>query len=380
MIRLSAPIIEEDDLAAVAATLTSGYLVQGERVAEFEETVARIAGTEQAVAVSNGTAALHLALLALGVGTGDLVVTTTYSWPSTANVIELCGARPVFVDIDCDTFNLAPVALEQTLERLFDDEGVGASVKALLPVHAFGQTADMEAIGVIAGRYGLPVVEDAACAIGAAWAGRPAGALGTVGCFSFHPRKAVTTGEGGMVVTDEAGIADAVRVLRDHGQVRDDSGRRFVRPGFNYRMTEFQAALGGSQVAKLGRIIAARRRAAAAYHELLAGTLVDCPVVASAASPVYQSYVVLLPHPLRNEDVIPAMGDEGVETTIGTWHLPLTDYYRSRYGYVQGDFPATDSVFSRALTLPLFEAITCDDQDRVVSSLLSCVAAQSTRA
>ncbi len=380
MIRLSVPTVEEDDLAAVTAALSSGYLVQGERVADFERTVAGVTGTEHAVAVSSGTAALHLALLALGVGPGDLVVTTTYSWVSTANVIELCGARPVFVDIEGDTFNLAPRHLEPALDRLFAEEGVGSSVKAVLPVHAFGQTAEMASIGLVAERYGLPVVEDAACALGAEWDGRRAGGLGTVGCFSFHPRKAVTTGEGGMVVTDDAGIAESVRVLRNHGQAPQGGRSRFVRPGFNYRMTEIQAALGCSQVSKLDRMTTARRRAAALYDELLDGTPVAAPGVAHVASPVYQAYVVLLPAALRSDDVIRLMRDDGVETAIGTWHIPLTGYYRERYGYAPGDFPATDSVFPRALALPLHAEIKPDDQDRVVSSLLSCVASQLKQA
>jgi dTDP-4-amino-4,6-dideoxygalactose transaminase len=244
VIRLSTPVVEDDDLDAVRQVLETGYLVQGRNVEEFEAAVASVVGTQHAVAVSSGTAALHVALLALGVGPGDRVATTAYSWIATANVIELCGAEPVFVDIDKATFNMDPAELARV-----------GDVKAVLPVHAFGLMADMEAIG----SYGLPVVEDAACALGATWAGRPAGSWGRAGCFSFHPRKAVTTGEGGMVVTDDGSVAAVARELRNHGQ----ADGQFVRPGFNYRMTDFQGALGVTQMAKLERVVTARRAAAA---------------------------------------------------------------------------------------------------------------------
>jgi dTDP-4-amino-4,6-dideoxygalactose transaminase len=257
MIRLTIPSIEADDLEAVRAVLESGYLVQGPRVAAMEDQLAAYLGTKHVVAVSSGTAALHLALLALGVGRGDLVVTTTYSWPATANVIELCGARPVFVDIEPDTFNLSPGRLEETLAELAGKPGTAGKVKAILPVHAFGQLADMPRILELAGRYGLPVVEDAACALGATWLGRPAGTWGIMGCFSLHPRKAITTGEGGFISTADADLARRLRTLRNHGLDPQAPAPDFVEPGFNYRMTEFQAALGSTQLAKLDRILAA---------------------------------------------------------------------------------------------------------------------------
>lgn len=372
MIRLTIPSIEEDDLQAVRDVLMSGYLVQGPRVAAFEQAVAAYVGTHYAVAVSNCTAALHLALLALDVGPGDMVLVTAYSWPATANVIELCGAQPVFVDIRPDTFNLDPACLQKALNRLMVDAATARRVKAILPVHTFGQMADMPVILELAGRYGLPVVEDAACALGATLQGRQAGAWGVMGCFSFHPRKAITTGEGGIITTDDPNLVRRLRALRNHGQDSEAATPDFILPGFNYRMTEFQAALGITQMGKLDRIIAARRALAAGYDQLLAETPLQAPFVVADALPVYQSYVTLLPDIAipRRAALIQELKMQGVETNIGTWHMPLTTYFRKRYDYEPGDFPVVDSVFDKSLTLPLYESMTHSQQEITVSSIL----------
>jgi dTDP-4-amino-4,6-dideoxygalactose transaminase len=374
MIRLTVPSIEADDLQAVGEVLASGMLVQGPRVATFESAVAEYLGVEHVVAVSSGTAALHLSLLAAGVGPGDIVVTTAYSWPATANVIELCGAMPVFVDIDPATFNLSPAALEAGLSRLLADADRRRRVKAILPIHAFGQMADMPAIMALATRHGLAVVEDAACALGATWQGRQAGTWGLTGCFSLHPRKAVTTGEGGLVCTADAAIARRMRTLRNHGLDPQTPGE-FVEPGFNYRMTEFQAALGSTQLAKLERIVAARRAAAASYDELLAGGPVRPPAVAAEAGAVYQTYVALLPAQAatRRDELIARLKRRGVETNIGTIHVPMTAYYRKTYGHGRGEFPVTDEVFEQSLSLPLYESIRPDDQRTVVRELAAAM-------
>lgn len=377
-IRITVPTIEEDDLAAVREVLESGFLVQGPRVEAFEAAVAAEAGTAHAVAVANGTAALHLALVALDVRPGDLVVTTAYSWPATANVVELCGATPVFVDIEPDTFNLDPDALDATLRRLFAVDAVGRRVRAVLPVHAFGQMADIERIGALCAAYDLPLVEDAACALGASWAGRPAGGAGTMGCFSFHPRKAVTTGEGGVVTTDDGALASRLRALRNHGQERGADGHvRFTMAGFNYRLTEVQGALGVTQMAKLDRIVEARRAGAARYDSLFAGGPVQPPAVPAPSHHVYQSYVVLLPDDVapHRDGVLAALREAGIEATVGTWHMPLIDVYRTRYGFAPGDFPAADAVFRRAVTLPLHAAIAPSEQERVAEALLTAVSA-----
>ncbi|MBM4430033.1 MAG: DegT/DnrJ/EryC1/StrS family aminotransferase [Chloroflexi bacterium] len=375
MIRLTIPSIEEDDLQAVREVLASGYLVQGPRVAAFEQAVADYVGTKYAVAVSNCTAALHLALLALDTRLGDLVIVTAYSFIATANVIELCGAQPVFVDIQPNTFNLDPNCLEEVLKQLMSAKETGRRVKAILPVHTFGQMADMPAILELAERYGLPVIEDAACALGATLHGRQAGTWGMMGCFSFHPRKAITTGEGGIITTNDSDLARRLRALRNHGQDPDAAAPDFILPGFNYRMTEFQAALGITQMTKLDQIIAARRRLAACYDTLLANTPLRPPIVSPGSQPVYQSYVILLPEDSapRRADLIRNLKDRGIETTIGTWHMPMTTYFRSRYDYRLGDFPVADAVFARSVTLPLFEKMQEGQQAEVVQQILSVI-------
>ena len=372
MIRLVVPSIEEDDLKAVREALASGRLVQGERVAEFERTVAKYVGCKHAVAVTNCTAALHLSLLALGVGPGDIVVVTAYSWIATANVIELCGAKPVFVDIDRGTFNVDPNRLEEALVKLMKSNETAKRVKAILPVHAFGLMADMPQISELARRFDLPIVEDAACALGASCKEKKAGAWGVMGCFSFHPRKAITTGEGGMITTDDSRLADRLRALRNHGQDPGVPSPDFIVPGFNCRMTEFQAALGQSQMQKIDRILASRRRVARNYDSLLARVPVFVPKIDDEGQSVYQSYVVTLKAgdgTMRN-GLIERLKEEGVETAIGTVHMPLASYFRSKYGYQEGDFPVTDYVAAVSIALPLHEQLSAEDQENIGNGLM----------
>lgn len=363
MIRLTIPTIEQDDLDAVGEALASGFLVQGPRVARFEEGVRAVTGTQHVVAVSSGTAALHLALLALGVGRGHRVAVPAYSFIATANVVEAVGAEVVFVDIEDQTFSLDPSCLADVV--------AAGPLAAVIPVHPFGQLAPMREIAAAA--RDVPLIEDAAAALGAATEGTPAGAHGRMGCFSFHPRKAVTTGEGGAVSTDDPDLARTIRALRNHGQDPDSERVEFIHAGLNYRMTEFQAALGTTQLAKLERIVAGRRAAAARYDELLDGSPVRPPVSRAGGAPVHQSYVTLLPAEVDRDGVIVRLRGEGIETQIGTWHMPLASYYRARYGYRPGDFPVTDSVFVRSLTLPLHPAITAEEQARVVERLLAAL-------
>jgi perosamine synthetase len=370
VIRLAIPSIDEDDLQAVREALASGFLVQGPRVAEFEEMVAEYVGTKHAVAVSNCTAALLLALMALEVGPGDHVAVTTYSWPATANVIALCGAEPVFVEIDPQTFNMDPNALDEALQRV--------AVKAILPVHTFGGIADMPKILEIASKHQVPVIEDAACALGSELDGHRAGTWGLMGCFSFHPRKAVTTGEGGMITTNDSTLVRRLRMLRNHGQDPEASSPDFVVPGHNMRLTEFQAALGKTQMRKVDRIISSRRAQAEYYDKLFKSTQVVSPVALAGSRHVYQSYVVLLPPKVasRRAEIIAALKAQGIETTIGTYHLPLTTYFRKRAGYDVGDFPITDDVATRAISLPMFEGLTPAQQERIADELLQLVKAE----
>lgn len=363
MIRLTVPTIEDDDLAAVRGAVASGFLVQGRRVAELEAGIRGLAGTEHAVVVSSGTAALHLSLVALGIGPGDRVAVPAYSFLATANVVELVGATPVFIDIEDETFAMDPDALERAIGR--------ERVTAVMPVHPFGQVADMA--GLRAAAPGAHVIEDGAAALGARQAGRPAGGLGTLGCFSFHPRKALTTGEGGAITTNDGSLARTLRALRNHGMDPDSVTVDFILPGFNYRMTDFQAALGLTQLAKFDRIVAGRRAAAARYGELLDGSPVRPPRVRPGNEAVFQSYVTLLPAGADRDGVMRRLREEGIETQIGTYHMPLATWFRERYGYRAGQFPVTDAVASRALTLPLHPTIAADDQDTVVDHLLAAL-------
>jgi perosamine synthetase len=371
MIRLTIPSIDEDDRRAVDEVLESGFLVQGKKVAAFEQKVAEYLGVEHAVAVSNGTAALHISLLALDVRPGDLVLTTAYSFLATANVIELCGAQPVFVDILPDTFNMDMSCLADILKRLMSIEETRKRVKAILPVHAFGLMADMRTIQEIADEYQIPVIEDAACALGSSLFGKLAGTWGKVGCFSFHPRKAITTGEGGLISTDDANIAKRLRALRNHGIDPDSQGVEFIMAGFNYRITDFQAALGLSQMNKLDRILAARIERAGIYDQLLVNTPYQLPAAPPDSKHIYQSYVCLVPQEMaaRRLELIEWVKERGVETTIGTWHMPLSTYFRNRYKYALGDFPVTDDVFQRSLTLPLHEYLDQKEQYQIVELL-----------
>jgi dTDP-4-amino-4,6-dideoxygalactose transaminase len=373
-IRLAAPDIDDGDIAAVAAVLRSGHLVQGPQVARFEARIAELTGAAHAIAVANCTAALHLSLLALGIGPGDRVAVPTYSWPATANVVVLVGAEPCFVDIDPVTFTMRPDALAAVAER-------AGRLAAVLPVHAFGGMADMAGLAAVADALGAPVVEDAACALGATLDGRPAGRFGVAGCFSFHPRTAVTTGEGGAIVTDDRVVARVARTLRNHGQDPEASAPTFVAAGYNLRMTDLQAALGVSQLAKFERLAARRRDLAAAYGRALGGpAALDAGIVApgalAGAAPVYQSYVVLLPAGAapRRAEVIAALAARGIETTLGTYHMPLLPIFAAR-GHRPGDFPVTDDVAARALSLPLSTAMADDDPGTVVDALVEVLAA-----
>jgi perosamine synthetase len=371
MIPLAAPSLDEDDFQAVRAVLESGRLVQGEKVVEFERKIAEIAGTNFAIAVSNCTSALHLALMALDVRAGDICIVTGYSWISTANAIELCGAQPVFVDIEPDTFNISTKQLEKTLLRLMENKATASRVKAIVPVHTFGQMADMGAISALSARWNIPIIEDAACALGATWSGKPAGGIGSMGCFSFHPRKSITTGEGGAITTNNADIARKLQALRNHGLDPQSSTPDFIMAGHNYRMTEFQAALGCSQLKKLSRITNARQLAASRYNALLRETRICPPYVDQQASHVYQSYVCLLPDDLASNraDIIKCARTEGIELQIGTINMQRTSYFKSRYGSHSDKITVTDSIASRSLTLPLYEHISPADQQKVVNFL-----------
>jgi len=346
-IRLARPDVGEREAAAVREVLESGQLTMGPKVEEFERSIAGAVGTAHAAAVSSGTAALHLAVLALGLGTGDEVIVPAYTFPATANAVELCGARAVLVDVDPDSFLVDPASVAAALTP---------RTRAVMAVHLFGRPVEWEALRDVVPEE-VFLIEDAAGALGASHRGRPCGALGALACFSFHPRKIVTTGEGGAITTDEAELDAAVRRFRHHGWA--GIGDMPV-PGFNYRLPDLLCAVGIPQVARLEELLQARERIAQAYGERLADVVLT-PRAAEGDRHGWQAYVVQLD---RRDDALAALRAEGIEAQIGTWALHRLDSYRS-----QGPFPGADRAFERALALPFHTQLTESDLDRVAEVL-----------
>ena len=333
----------------MAEVVASGQLTMGNKVGEFERAIAGAVGTTHAAVVSSGTAALHLAVLALELGPGDEVIVPAYTFPATANVVELSGARAVLVDVDPDTFNLDPAKVA---------EAVTPRTKAVIAVHLFGRPVEWEALQTAVPQE-VALLEDAAGALGATYRGTPCGALGALACFSFHPRKIVTTGEGGAVTTDDAGLDAAVRRLRHHGWA---SVGDMPAPGFNYRLPDVLCALGIPQVESLGRLLEARERVARGYTERLEH-FVQTPRAAEGDRHGWQAYVVQLD---RRDEALEALRSAGIEAQIGTWALHRLGAYSS-----QGPFPGADRAFERALALPFHSRLTDSDLDRVASVLTS---------
>ncbi len=370
MIPITKPVSGHEELEAIRAVLESGYLVQGPRVAEFEAAVAAWSGSSHAIAVSNCTVALRASLLAIGVGPGDVVAVAPYSWVATANAIEMCGATPLFVDVDAETFNMSPDRLADAIDGARRHSMTGR-LKAVLPVHTFGNTAGIDQIVALAATNGLAVIEDAACAIGATAGGRPAGSLGVAGCYSFHPRKVITTGEGGMVVTDDDDVASFLRSYRNHGQAMVDGAVEFIRPGDNLRLTEMQAAMGTVQMRRLADVVAARARGAEKYDAAMAA--LGCTPQRRDPGAVVQSYVVVVPDGVLAVDVVGRLRAVGVEATIGTNAIPFVRWYEQAYGLRVADLPATARLMERAVTLPLFPSMVDGQFDEVVAALEASV-------
>ncbi|MFQ6083135.1 MAG: DegT/DnrJ/EryC1/StrS family aminotransferase [Methanosarcinales archaeon] len=366
MIRLTTPELGKEEIKEVGKVLRSGFLTQGENVEKFELKIAEYLNVKYAIAVSSGTAALHLSLIALEIKKGDEVILPDFTFPATGNVIALVGAKPVLVDIDLKTYNIDPAKIE---------ESITPRAKAIIPVHLFGQSAEMDPILEIARRYNLDVIEDAACALGAEYKGKKCGTLGDIGCFSFHPRKAITTGEGGMVMTNDPGIAAKVNALRNHGMINKDGKYYFEYAGFNYRMTDFQGAMGWIQMEKLEEIIEKRRELAALYDSLLKNNdNLRIPFVANGNKHIYQSYVVLLDEQINRDSVIRKLRGKEIETTIGTYALHRQPFYQKNYDYKEGELKNSYKVFKQSLCLPIYTQMKQKDIRKVTENLLSeCV-------
>jgi dTDP-4-amino-4,6-dideoxygalactose transaminase len=348
-IRLGRPDVGAEELEAVAAVLESGHLTAGPKVAELEAAIAEACGTRHALAVSSGTAALHLAVLAMGIGTGDEVLVPAYTFPATANVVALSGGRPVLVDVDPETMNLDPEAATAA---------VTSRTKAILPVHLFGRPARLEELP------DLPLLEDAAGALGARRGGRACGGLRAAGCLSFHPRKIVTTGDGGAVTTDDGELAERVRRLRNHGW-RSLDPPDMPAPGFNLRLPDVLCAIGIPQLRRLGELHAERARIAAGYEERLRDLPVLLPSADEGDRHGWQAYVIQVD---RRDEVLAALRGQGIEAQIGTYALHLLGAYRD-----QGEFPGATRAFERALALPFHPRLTEPELDRVAAALTQVV-------
>ena len=342
-VRLARPDVGTEELDAVRAVLESGQLTMGPLVEAFEDELARACETEHAVAVSSGTAALHLAVLALELQPGVEVLVPAYTFPATANVVALAGLRPVLVDVDPETMNLDPARID-----------VGPRTKAILAVHLFGRPAPIEQLP------DLPLIEDAAGALGARRKGRACGSLGLMGCLSFHPRKIVTTGEGGAITTGDERIADASRRLRNHGW-RSLAAADMPEPGLNYRLSDVLCAVGLPQLRRLDELLAARTRIAAAYEERLRDLPVGLPGADEGDVHGWQAYVVRVE---RRDELLAALRADDIEAQIGTFAVNRLAPYRA-----QGAFPGADRAFEQALALPFHTGLTEAELDRVASTL-----------
>lgn len=345
MIQLAKPNITDKAINRVAQILKSGYLVQGEHVRRFETRLREYLDSNHAILVSSGTAALHLSLMALNIGPGDEVIVPAFTFPATANAVELVGAKPVFIDIGLRDFCIDVQKIEVKIT---------SKTKAIVPVHEFGQPADMEGIASIAARHNLKIVEDAACALGAAFNGKKIGNFGDLACFSFHPRKAITTGEGGLVVTQDEQVESRLKTLRNHGILAKRGAIDFVEAGLNYRMTDLQAALGPEQLACLDDTIAARLRSARLYDDLLSSIdWIKPPETFPGRKMVYQSYHIMV-DPMKSRDgVIAHLKDCGIEANIGAYALNRLSIYRNKYHLKDDDFPNAVAAFTRGMVLPM---------------------------
>ncbi len=384
-IPITRPVFGRRERELMQKPLDTGWVVQGPWVQRFEEAFRAFSGADHALAVSSCTTGLHLVLAALGIGPGDEVIVPSFTFIASANAVEYTGARPVFCDVELDTFNLDV----RQAERL-----ITPRTKAIMPVSLFGLSADLEAVNELARIYGLQVIEDAACALGARQNGRHAGTNCLAASFSFHPRKAVTTGEGGMVTTNDPGLAEVVAKLRNHGAEATDLERHlkeggsllpaFDLLGFNYRLTDIQGALGVAQMERAGQIIAARRQAAARYQELLQGVeTVRPPLVPEGYEHAFQSYVVLYSPGGRpslerldglnreRNRLMAAMEADGITVRQGTHAVHTLGYYAAKYGLRPEDFPQSLLADRLSITLPLFAGITPEQQERVVAHLRS---------
>ena len=370
MIPYGKQTIEQDDIQAVVDVLKSDFLTTGPKIAEFEQTVADYVGAKYAVAISNGTSALHAACFAAGIGPGDEVITTPLTFAASANCVLYCGGTPVFADVDPKTYNIDP----EDIQRKITDR-----TKAIIAVHLAGQPCDMDAIHSIAREHGLIVIEDGAHALGSVYKGKKVGSMSDMTTFSFHPVKPITTGEGGMIVTDNEDFYKKMILFRSHGITRDDSmmtrndGPWFYQQfdlGYNYRITDIQCALGCSQMKKLDRFLARRKEIVARYNEVFA----DCdniitPYQLSDTESGWHLYIVQVKNCDRRQ-VFEAMREKGIGVNVHYIPVYMHPYYQE-HGYENVHCANAEEIYSHIISLPLYPGLTSEQQDYVIDTLKS---------
>jgi dTDP-4-amino-4,6-dideoxygalactose transaminase len=369
-VNITEPSFDHSELAMLQRCLDSKWVTQGPLTAEFERLFGGRHEVASALATTSCTAALHIAALALDLGPGDEVIVPAFTWVTSAHCAEYVGATPVFADVDLATYNLDPAAVEAAITP---------RTKAIVAVHLFGLAAEMDPLRALARRHGLKIIEDAACAVGTTYNGQVIGGLGDIGCFSLHPRKVITTGEGGMLTTNDAALADAMKSLRNHGATGPAPGVDPTRPyamgtfnrlGFNLRLSDIQSAVGVAQMAKLGALLAERRRLGDRYTELLQD---EARLVLPSTDPghTYQSYVVRLADAdrlLRNA-AMDALAAHRIQTRPGTHAVHRLGYYVHKYGLKPEQFPNACVAEDATITLPIFPGMTEGDQAEVVGRL-----------
>jgi len=360
MISLAKPNIPQEAIDNVIKVLRSGNLVQGKHVAEFERKLEKYLDVKHVIAVSSGTAALHLSLIALGIKQGDEVIVPAFSFPATANVVELVGAKTVLVDISLDDFCIDTSKIEDAITN---------NTKVIMPVHEFGQSAKMDDLLRIANQYNLRIVEDAACGLGAEFNNQKVGTFGDCGCFSFHPRKAITTGEGGVIVTDDDALANRVSSLRNHGIEIVNNKQEFNFPGYNYRMTDFQAALGIPQLAIIEKLINQRINIAQEYNRLLLDTgWINQPKTINGRRHVYQTYHTTVKADMDRDMIMQYLSNNKVQTNYGADAINLLTYFKKKYNSNKKYINATTS-FANGLALPIGSHITKKQVSEIVQVL-----------